>query len=345
MEQETPTPPAAPLPASAGHCANCGAPLYGKYCYACGQPAEGLVRHFGSVAGDIADSVFNLDARLVRTLVPLYLRPARLTLDYFAGRRARYVTPFRLVFFLAIVVFLGFQLVVRLGPDRAAPLAAVGPDVSSAPQSSSADARAGGGVFGQGNIRFNDRIVWNRTVRPLHIARLPDAANSWLNDLVGHAQEQLHAMNSGPPAARLAASNRMIVGMFAAAPTAMFLLLPVFALVLKLFYLFRHRLYMEHLIIAMHSQAFLLLSLLALLVIGLLRSALAPHAHWLYVLLAPLEAAVWIWMFVYIWLMQRRVYRQGWIMTTVKYCLIGWCYLILFGLGTAFAALVSLTGA
>ncbi|HEX7324070.1 MAG TPA: DUF3667 domain-containing protein, partial [Rhodanobacteraceae bacterium] len=162
MEHATSTPAVATPPPAHEHCANCGAPLYGKYCYACGQPTEGLVRHFSSVAADAADSILNVDERLFRTLGPLYLRPGRLTLDYFAGKRARYVTPFRLVFFIAIIVFLAFQLTVRLGAARAAPLA-VGPHgVSIAPPTSKSDADNPNSTFGQGNIRLNGDVLWNR---------------------------------------------------------------------------------------------------------------------------------------------------------------------------------------
>lgn len=50
----TPTPP--PIPPAT--CGNCGAPLYGKYCHACGQPAEGLVRHLLQPADRIRHGVY-----------------------------------------------------------------------------------------------------------------------------------------------------------------------------------------------------------------------------------------------------------------------------------------------
>jgi hypothetical protein len=120
-------------------------------------------------------------------------------------------------------------------------------------------------------------------------------------------------------------------------------LLPVFALMLKIFYIFKKRLYMEHLIVAMHSHAFLMLSMLVLLALGVLRQLLQPHAAWLAVPFYLLETAAWIWIFVYLWLMQKRVYRQGWFMTNLKYWSLGFCYTILLGIGFAFAVLLSLT--
>lgn len=354
MQPETttpPTPPAEPAePATPPPaCENCGAPLYGKFCYACGQPTNGLVRHFSSVLSDIVDSVFNIDERVFRTLAPLYLQPGKLTLDYFAGRRARYVTPFRLVFFLAIVAFFAIQLSVRAGyshvdkellvgtPSGAAHGAATAP--------SSAPVQTDHGVFANGNITINDKVLWNRDSKPLKVRWLPGAAVDWLNDLIGNAQEQLHAMNSGSWAEQQTARRKFTLGIYSAAPTVLFILLPLFALLLKIFYIFKRRLYMEHLIVAMHSHAFLMLSILVLLVLGLLRAWVTHYASWLGIPCRLLETAAWIWMFVYLWLMQKRVYRQGWWMTNLKYFGLGFCYTIMVGFGMVFAVLLSLTGA
>ena len=324
-------------------CENCGAPLYGKYCYACGQPTVGLVRHFGSVMSDVADSVLNIDERLFRTIGPLYLRPGKLSLDYFAGKRARYVTPFRLVFFLAIIAFFALQLSVRSGLMHAEVLGVSTNGKVSVETTANAE-QGNNDVFANGNIKFNNTVIWNRNTHPWRIGWLPVAANNWFNDLVGNAQAHFYATNSGTPAQKQAAGTSVILGMFSAAPTVLFVLLPFFALLLKIFYIFKRRLYMEHLIVAMHSQAFLMLSILVLLALGLLRGWLVPHAGWLSILFSLLRAAALVWIFVYLFLMQKRVYRQGWIMTTLKYCCVGLCYTILIGFGWAFAVLLSLTG-
>lgn len=344
MQSETSTPPAQPAPPPPPSCANCGAPLHGKFCHDCGQPVHGLVRHFSSLMGDIADSLFNLDARVFRTIGPLYLRPGRLTLDYFEGKRTRYVTPFRLVFFLAIIAFFAIQLTVRSGYTpilRVQPSATARAPVSPAPPATVKEA----GAFSNGDIRLDDRVWWNRDTKPLRVVWLPGFLNDWLNDLAGNAQEQLHAMNSGSEEARREAQHKFNLRLFAVAPTVLFVLLPIFALLLKFFYIFKKRLYMEHVIVAMHSQAFLMLSMLVLVALYLLRGWLAPHAAWLATVSGLLIAAAWIWMFVYLFLMQKRVYRQGWFMTTVKYWMIGWCYTVLVGFGMVFAVLLSLTGA
>ena len=328
--------PPAPPPA----CANCGVPLCGKYCCACGQPVQGLVRHFGSVLGDVMDSVFNIDARIIHTLLPLYFRPGKLTLDYFAGKRTRYVTPFRLVFFLAIIAFFAIQLSLRTGSTHVVQFqtpSIAGTSISSNPAAGTQDTH-----FANGDIKFNDRVLWNRQTRPLHAGWLPVFANEWLNDSIENARRSLHHMNSGNSAEAKNAALRLVGGMFAVAPQVLFVLLPVFALLLKIFYVFKRRLYMEHLIVSMHSHAFIMLSLLVMIIVDLLRVWLVPHAGWLALPLGLLHAATWIWLLAYLLIVQKRVYRQGWLMTVLKFGCIGLCYSVLISFGLVFALLISL---
>jgi hypothetical protein len=339
-------PPADTQPAS---CENCGAPLYGKYCYACGQPVSGMVRHFSSIMSDVADSLLNIDERLFRTIGPLYFRPGKLTLDYFEGKRARYVTPFRLVFFLAIISFFAIQWTVRAGYTNLDKGLRVTTSSGAAPQVSIGtvpeQTNGANSAFANGNLSINDKVIWTRESKPLEVAWLPGGAVNWINDLIGNAQQQLHAMNAGSWAEQQVARRKFTLGMFSAAPTVLFVLLPLFALLLKIFYIFKKRLYMEHLMVAMHSHAFLMLSILVLVALAVLRHLLVPHAGWTRIPLYMVTAAAWAWLFVYLWLMQKRVYRQGWFMTNLKYWSIGFCYLVMIGFGWVFAVLLSLTGA
>ena len=122
-----------------------------------------------------------------------------------------------------------------------------------------------------------------------------------------------------------------------ALPATLFVLLPLFALLLKLAYLFKRRLYMEHLIVALHSHAFLCLALLLAVVLDALAGS-TPSLGWL----SALETALFVWMPVYLLLMQKRVYRQGWTMTLIKFALIGTFYLVLLAFGVTGTLLGSL---
>src|SRR6266446_7312588 len=78
------------------HCENCGAQLSGKYCAQCGQPAIDYRRSFRHVIVDVLDSFLNWDSKFFATIGLLIAKPWRLTNEFLAGKRVRYVHPLRL---------------------------------------------------------------------------------------------------------------------------------------------------------------------------------------------------------------------------------------------------------
>ena len=94
--------PATPLT----HCENCGAPLTGEFCGQCGQHAIDYRRSIFRVVVDAADSFLNWDTKFLQTMTMLLLRPWKLTNDFNAGRRARYVHPLRLYLIASVLFFL-----------------------------------------------------------------------------------------------------------------------------------------------------------------------------------------------------------------------------------------------
>jgi hypothetical protein len=183
-------------------------------------------------------------------------------------------------------------------------------------------------------IRFGGDAPWHPVDNPLALAWLPGFANDWLNRQVGRAQGNIARLQEEP--------ERFKDALLGAIPSTLFVLLPVFALLLKLFYVFRRRLYMEHLIVALHSHAFLCLALLLVFVVMGLRAWLAPEPGFGRTALGWVEAALFAWMPLYLLLMQKRVYRQGWPMTLLKYAVLGICYMVLISFGAVFTVLASL---
>src|SRR4051812_14511590 len=88
------------------HCENCGAPLVGEFCAQCGQHAIDYRRSIFRVLLDAADSFLNWDTKFLHSMNQLLIHPWRLTNDFNAGRRARYVHPLRLYLIASIVFFL-----------------------------------------------------------------------------------------------------------------------------------------------------------------------------------------------------------------------------------------------
>lgn len=381
------------------HCANCGAAMQGEFCHECGQSIHSVLKPMHHMVEETLETVLHIDGRIVHTLPPLLLKPGFLTLEYFAGRRVRYIAPFRLMFVLCLLSFFVFHLAVDqisgkmpangrplLNVDsRAIETAASPAGVREALQKELDDlqrARATGvlppNLLEQADVAERDlrrkaerRLAElgaapapaasvavkgpdaaktassppddavRRTIRqestPVRIRWLPDAANARLTELVHHLQENLRIFRHGDAAASAEAKQRMINGVFGTLPPTMFVLIPLFAVLLELFYVFRRRLYMEHLIVALHSHAFMFLSLLLLTLVGMLSTWLQPHAAWAGHALSWLQAALVLWIPAYLLLTQKRVYRQGWPMTLLKFWCIGWCYfwLLIFALTIA----------
>ncbi len=95
-------------------CRNCGSTLTGEYCAACGQRKGRDEARLGAALSEIFDEAFTWDSRLWRTLSALILRPGLLTADFNAGRRARYVPPFRLYLIISFLTFLVLSVGSRL---------------------------------------------------------------------------------------------------------------------------------------------------------------------------------------------------------------------------------------
>ncbi|HEU4812727.1 MAG TPA: DUF3667 domain-containing protein [Xanthomonadaceae bacterium] len=177
--------------------------------------------------------------------------------------------------------------------------------------------------FGDGN--------WDPETNPVEVSFLPAFADDWINAQLGRVEKNIERSMEDP--------ELYMKAVLSAVPTSLFVLLPVFALMLKLAYVFKRRLYMEHLIVALHSHAFLSLSLLLLLLLGWLEDLLPAAASIPFNIAEFLLAA---WMPLYLLRMQKRVYGQGWPMTLLKYLVLGFLYFNLITIGAVFVAVASL---
>ncbi len=390
-------------------CPNCREPLLGAFCYGCGQPKKGFIRHLSGIIGDFLDTVFNIDSRTLRTVLPLFFRPGFLSVEYFEGRRVRYVTPLRLYFFFSVFAFLAVSWVTHVekskngedgwfeSDDESAEL-----DVEEIEQQRSEAIAAleqtrsliGDAAFKEASAAVNQRIEsmlrsaraenpknaeqppkpwrpetappapgpagkltpeppeldalddpnpmriqfggdgpWDPAKQPVQIAWLNAASNAWLTAQVARIVKNAKLVKDDP--------NRFLAQVFSLAPQTLFVLLPLFALMLKCFYLFKRRLYMEHLIVALHSHSFLCLSILLLAGSTALSNQLAEASWWKDVL-SFIDTLIFWWIPIYLLIAQKRIYRQGWPMTVLKYSMIGFAYSFLIMIGIFVNMMLSL---
>lgn len=253
-------------------CRNCGATLLGPYCSSCGQEDVDLHRPLKQLAQDAAGDLLNLDTRLLRTLGPLFFRPGLVIREYLAGRRVRFVLPLKM-FLLASVVFFGLvALLPRSTPVVFRSDGKEPPPVSRPEQ----------------GLRYGFRLP------------PPTENSSWIDRRLDKA-------------ANRALENPDAFGeaVLANLPRAFFVLLPLFAILLKLFYRRQDHYYLDHLIFALYYHAFAFVLLTLLVILG------RPWVPgWL---ATPLTLVLWIWFFAYLAIALRKVYRGTRWMTFCKF--------------------------
>jgi len=328
-------------------CLNCGTALDGQYCGNCGQRATSRLISVWELLRDAFGDLLELDSRLWRTLIPLTIRPGQLTRDYLEGRRARFMPPFRMYLVLSIVFF----LVAFFDPREELGLL-YEPQALSAIESEE-DSNEADAIRAEifSNLAEEGIIVDNsaRTeagnadseddddgdsdnncdVDGINNADLPD----WLASRL--TEERLNLICD-----RIIADDGKAFGkkLLENVPVALFVLLPLMALVLKIMYPLSKRYYVEHLLFVVHNHSFIFLILSLQVLFTRLGSLLRLPETLIDV--AVLAASLYVP--VYLYKSLRRVYEQGRFFTIVKFSMLGFAYfaglMLMFGLVALFAA-------
>jgi hypothetical protein len=362
--QESAPDPAFTLPArrraGSASCLNCGTVLQGPFCHYCGQPDRNFMRFFPALMREFVEEFLDLDSRFMRTMKPLMFKPGRLTRDYLEGRRFRYTPPLRLYLFASIAFFLLAATLsanaVRIGvnvdessgepnisisssegkqaltPEQQAQIEQALSDAGVEAPPGFMDGFKAGWDEGQDGDEAPETFTanqiqvggkpWDRETNPVVIPFMPDFVNEWINGEIEESPKKAKRIGENP--------NLIIDQIFDILPGTMFVLLPVVALLFKFWYLFARRFYIEHLIYALHTHAFLFVSLImVLLLTQILGSGWAGRIEWVGDATVWMIIAVSVWIPLYMLISLKHVYQQGWLLTIGKFCAIGLSYISL----------------
>ncbi|HEY0037185.1 MAG TPA: DUF3667 domain-containing protein, partial [Longimicrobium sp.] len=227
----------------------------------------------------------------------LLFHPGLLTREYVAGRIVRYVAPFRLYLVSSLIFFLVLTLLAdpaELGAklDRCVPPGTVRADTT---------------------VAFCEPGGQREPARYVDFGPLADSARAaaWWKPAAHRLALQQARMN-GMTKGQLV--HGLVAGLERNAPTAVFLLLPIYAAFLKVLYLRRGRLYVEHFVFALHIHAFTLLVLAVLLLVP-----------W-----PALSLLLFLWLPIYAFIAMRRMYGQGVLKTGAKFLVLGTSYVFAF---------------
>jgi hypothetical protein len=284
-------------------CKNCGATTQGNYCQQCGQATHLHVPSAREFLHEFIAHYVALEGKLWKTLALLVARPGLLTCEYIQGRRVRYLEPLRVYLTFSIIFFALFKLsgveVARFDEPSPALAAAV------------AEGRAKDTVLGP--AVGMDAAEYERVLGVL---------NKKASNVHPVLRERVARFLSLSPQAQRAALKQAF---FSYTPYAIFGMMPLFALYLKILYLGTGRRYGEHFLFALHVNAFAFLMLSVMI--------LVPES-WKFIIFLLL-----LWLVFYLPMAMRRVYERGWVGTVIR-----WIVLIFAHVVTLASAVLTVMG-
>lgn len=341
-----------------------------NFCPKCGQKNTISTLSIREILADIFDIVFNLNTRVAKSIIPFLFKPGTLTKEFIAGKRVKYVHPARLYLFMSILFFFVFSLVNSFDDlkidqdDLSLPIADFKQkrdSVISNMDQLLKEAAAGNTLDSQEVQKIQ------REIEKLQIKEKLDTLNknsgkytlSFLTDTLSVDWNKLNNVWAKDPKmtpellldstgvedknffnlliakqllkyAKNHNTSDILNTVIDNVPIMIILLLPIYALYLKLLYVRRKRFYIEHLVFAIHIHAFTFF-------IG--TTTLAVY-HWL-----EQENILFFSAFItllYAYFMFKRVYQQHWFKTWLKMFIIGSCYLLTIFFASSLEILISL---
>jgi Protein of unknown function (DUF3667) len=241
--------------AMSSNCQNCGTPLHGPFCSACGQHDVDYHRSLWPILEDSLEGFLHVDGKFFRTVRCLFTRPGFLTKEFNGGRRVAYTQPLRLYIFASLLFFTAGLIFTH--PSTQAEIAQAKPDAAERQQERSEKSAAA-----------TPRI--ESIIQPA----APSAPTGIFESLNHEDPKEV---------------TREVQHLF---PTMGFFCLPFLATLLLAAYPRSGHVYVEHFVFALHLQAFYFIAALvkdvAKAVAGLIYAPLAAFVSFLFFL-----AVVW----------------------------------------------------
>jgi hypothetical protein len=321
-------------------CLNCGTTLAGPFCHYCGQPDKNLLRFFPVLLRELLADFLDFDSRFARTMKPLLFHPGKLTRDYLDGRRFRYTPPLRLYIFASMAFFLIAAMLANsaLVNNSDGQAFQFGNDKASIKVDKGLEEAVKAGEMTAEEAAAEDDTIningepWDRETNPFIVPGAPDFINDWINDEIEDSPRKGREIEANP--------NIIVDKVMDVLPIAVFIMLPLVALLLKFWYLFSGHYYVEHLIHALHNHAFLFVVFILMLMADAVAALVEPDTENLLKQIAGwIDVVAVIWIPLYLLISLKRVYQQGWTLTLAKFSMVGMSYTLLLLVVTGAAAL------
>jgi hypothetical protein len=338
---------------AAHNCLNCGHQVEEHFCTHCGQENLELKEDALHMLTHAIADYFHFESKFFGTIKPLLVKPGTLTKEYVSGKRVSFIHPIRLYIFISIVFFIVSLRTSHESEDKAetkTTTAATPVKRDSLETAIANQVRAGmANVPMSSSMRdsiVNAAVVQMKEDRNKKKNHVELSMNSkWFSSEDTSAasyekRQQLlpagkkdnfvkhYIIRRGLELQKYPdAKNKIKEEILHNIPKMMFILLPLFALILKLVYISRKRYYYEHLIYSFHVHSAVFLSYLIL--VGI------QKAFGLFYSIDTLLAFVWMsYMLWYIYKSLMVFYGSRRWVTVFKIFFLMFCYTILLAIST-----------
>ncbi len=346
------------------HCYNCNSELSesAKYCSNCGQKhTTGKVPVYELVY-DFLKNVFNIDAKLPKTIFYLLIIPGRLTNEFFKGKHKSYLKPAQVFVFMTLLCF---TLITFRANNLNTNLSLEGEDESIKLNINYNEGENEYFYFKgidtskyivdsllsevKKNIDFKGAKIIDTTFQTFLQAdtfskdsmRIPLIMDGNGRNSIKVSKEEIIIYDAKELLKRYQINSFITKIMFAQTIKSIknekavldflisrlswtfFLLVPLFALILRLVYIRRKQFYVEHLVFTFHFHAFLF-SIISLLLI--LENVLST----------PVKTGILLYLPIYLLISMKVYYKQDFWKTLLKFILLIIGYIIMFTITSIF---------
>jgi len=274
-------------------CQNCGYKDRGNFCSNCGQSFTALDRPMKDILAEVGD-IANFDSRIFRSIPPFLFKPGFLTREYLAGKRKKYMSPFRLYILMSLLFFFLAQATSKKITEAGDDWLVINTDTTDT---------------GVRDDSLAIELLKNDSVF------MADLDSTDLNKSIRKAKRRKRLREGAIDA--LTNKTIFLQNFYRTISYVLFLLMPVFALLLRLLYIRRRVFYIEHLMFSINMHSFILLVFSIMIILGQIVKEHTGYVAFMFILIP-----------VYFTAGMKRFYQQALWKIILKELILGGIYFI-----------------
>ena len=306
------------------NCQNCGHYVEEHYCTHCGQENVETRQPFHFLFTHFIEDFVHYDGSFWQTIKKLFLKPGVLTKEYLSGKRNSSVNPVKMYIFVSFVTF----FIISIFPSKNHIIkekVEEKPIIENLDKEKSFNSaldslKSKGFMTQKQNEKIKDAYSKN-----VDINSLDDLSTETISDiekgvkeeaplfhpLIKKYQEIKHNKISNEQLGEAITEKSLHV-----IPKVLFMYMPLFAFFLWIFYNKKKWWYFDHGIFTLHYFTVILLSILVYFLLNKLSDYIDSNA--VSAIIALINTLIVLYLIVYFFLALKKLYNQGFIITTIK---------------------------